>query len=582
MPIQNRDSQDFQEALKHFVKEQHDLYQETVEYAEDVAVHAYGKKPEKILDRSRPRETPEVKEYRLQIYEPKTKAKFNKALGILQKMFNDKLFSIKWSKPASTKIKEDETLQNYCTEDYPIHNSIINYFKSEGLKKVLSNPMGLFTVTLDSEVNENEFNKPVVDFYTEDQIIGYKENVYYVIHVDGELDKNSILWVYDDIGIYVYKEIKQNGNTKPHRFELIEEYIHNFREIPLWRARGIFEYGVYKSFFDAAFPYWNKAINHDSDLDGVLVNQAYPHMYAVEVDCDNQECQNGKINVQDRVYDCQRCLGTGKVTTNRGTYGYFSINEDKLADNPAIVPPLGFVSPDSAIIEYLDNKIERLMDQGLDALNMLTVIGENQSGRAKEWDRAELHESIKDIADIMFNVHLVNAIHFINLFRYEVIVSDKTKLIAQEPEIGAPSSFDILTVSDVSEEIAKITELNVNSHYTNAVMKDLVNKRFSANPDIRKELIAFIELDPFSNISKEDKEIMLINKTTTKEEVILSDNIKLFVEEAVDEDSEFYSKPEKEQKEILRAKAKEFISSQELQTNVNPINDTGGANGVNQ
>src|SRR6188508_1596400 len=87
----------------------HDLYKETCECYNKMAVHIYGKKPDVILDRTRPSEPTEVKNYRKENYEPTTKSTAGKALSILAKIFNPRVYQIKWK----NQTKNGKELQDY-------------------------------------------------------------------------------------------------------------------------------------------------------------------------------------------------------------------------------------------------------------------------------------------------------------------------------------------------------------------------------------------------------------------------------------------------------------------------------------
>jgi hypothetical protein len=541
---------DFVGYLKSLRKAKHEYYKDTVEYAEDLAVHAYGRKPYKILERVRPREEESIKEYRLESYEPKTKSKFDEACKVMKKMFNPSLYSIDW--PGSIKgVPEDRTLQIYVEEEFPIRGSVINYLKEVGIKSVLSNPNGVFCVLFGKEVEQNEFRKPIVKFYEEDRILDFSEE-FVVIHLSGELGKDALYMAFDIDGIYKIREEK-TGQT--HKFTLEEEKKHNFGSVPVWKAGGIYEEGIFKSFFDSAIPFWNKAIAHDSDLDGVYINHAFPYMWSIEIDCTNDDCVNGNVRAikgdnASTLIKCNTCAGTGKQLS-KSPYDMFTVNEDKFSENPSIVPPAGYISPDPAIISALDEKVERLMQQGMEVLKMHVLVGGNQSGRAKEWDKKELNESIREVSDLIFNIHYTNMVFYINKYRY----GNDENVSQQLPVVNEPHNFDILTVSDLTSEISEATTANVSSHYVESLTKDATNKRFSSDIKERNRLNTIIELDPFSSVTIDDKMVMVSDGTADKIDIKISNNIKRYVDQAISEVPGFLEKPNDEKYKILQGYA---------------------------
>lgn len=81
---------EFEKLLKDVIsnEKRHDNYECTVEHAEEMSWHLYGVKPEKLLNRTRPNEDPDITQYRLDNYEPITKSAADKAVHIVSKIFN--------------------------------------------------------------------------------------------------------------------------------------------------------------------------------------------------------------------------------------------------------------------------------------------------------------------------------------------------------------------------------------------------------------------------------------------------------------------------------------------------------------
>src|SRR5690606_31545428 len=117
----------------------HDLYEQTVEHAKAMSVHINGEKPLYLLERARPREDEDVKAYRLENYEPTTKAGADKALDIVSKVCNPILSTIQWKE----QTPEAAELEQYTSEYYPIYNSLLNFNKEVILKKMLADPNGI-------------------------------------------------------------------------------------------------------------------------------------------------------------------------------------------------------------------------------------------------------------------------------------------------------------------------------------------------------------------------------------------------------------------------------------------------------
>jgi hypothetical protein len=85
-------TQEFAQLLKAVIKEgyRHSKYEDTVQHAKEMGVHIYGDDPDHLINRLRPREEEEVKDYRVESFEPITKASAGKCIDIVTKMFAGK------------------------------------------------------------------------------------------------------------------------------------------------------------------------------------------------------------------------------------------------------------------------------------------------------------------------------------------------------------------------------------------------------------------------------------------------------------------------------------------------------------
>jgi len=100
----------------------HENYRAAKDHFEEMSWHVYGTKPEKLLARARPREDPMIRGYRLESYEPITKSYCKKALSIVHKVLNSKIYLIRFT---GEKKKEEEILKAYTLEKYPRFNYFV-------------------------------------------------------------------------------------------------------------------------------------------------------------------------------------------------------------------------------------------------------------------------------------------------------------------------------------------------------------------------------------------------------------------------------------------------------------------------
>ncbi|HEY9488303.1 MAG TPA: hypothetical protein VIQ51_08225, partial [Chryseosolibacter sp.] len=184
-------TQDFAQLLKQIIKDgrRHDLYDMAVSHAEEMSVHINGDKPIYLLERNRPREDEEVKAYRIENYEPTTKAGADRAIKIVGKGFNPSLYSIVWKE----KSIEGEELEKYTLEYYPRCNSIINFNKDVLLRKMLADPNGLVAIKPeDIPDDDTEKLEPITVVYGSSALWYYDRDHYLICTREpGKEDKDQ-------------------------------------------------------------------------------------------------------------------------------------------------------------------------------------------------------------------------------------------------------------------------------------------------------------------------------------------------------------------------------------------------------
>jgi hypothetical protein len=354
----------------------HDLYEKTKECAEAMKVHIYGDKPEKILNRARPREPQEIKNYRLENYEPTTKATGAKALSIVGKIFNPQLSSIKWNNQTNNGKK----LEEYTLEYYPRYNSVVKFLAQAGLKKMIADPNGVFAVRPKRfPKTQLEEPEPELKVYGSECIYYYDDD-HFLIFIKKEAI-NGREWhhfhYYDSVNVIHFRAMIINSVQMDIVAE--QQYPHKFNEIPVWFLTGETETDdngleYYVSFFDPALPFWNKAINHESDLDAAFIMHLHPQKVVVAEECDfvqdNQRCQHGKIpNAKGEWTTCPSCNGSGKRLPI-GPFGVHMVTKEKLEAGQQLNAPVQYVSVPVEPTELLSTRVDDMHKKGLAELNM--------------------------------------------------------------------------------------------------------------------------------------------------------------------------------------------------------------------
>lgn len=561
-------------------------YQASVDHAEEMAVHLYGEKPEKLLNRVRPREDPAITQYRLESYEPTTKSTAEKGVSLTNKIFNPKLYAIK---PAEG--ESGEILFKYSTESYPVFNSVVNFLSEYGLKKTLADPNGLFVVEPYAPPKAaTERIQPFVQCY-ESKDIWLADASYYLVFikqeeetVDGVKVKSWHFKYIDDQAIYSF--YLYTTNNKDYFFSEQYFYPHNFKEVPAWMLGGTYNQdaarykggAIFESFFYPAVPFWNKAICAESDLDGAFISHLHPQKWEVAEECefvavtDHGEfaCQGGWIydpSKKGGKSQCGNCGGTGRKSV-KSPHQTYQVTRDKLNDpngNTLGQPPAGYIDVPTAATQMLVERAQMLKEAGLSALAMDIVnkIGNNQSGEAKAYDRTELFDFLGKVRDLFYDKHLKKIFYF--FARYMFINTDTDKI---EPTVIKPNDFDIFTTQELTDQLKVAKDSTLSPAYLSTKQVEVQNKEFQQHPEILQALNLIVALDPFSYIPQTDIDLMLMSGTASKSDAIIHNNITAFVRRALEEDKNFGDKTFIEKMEVLSGFAEELSEKIEEETKV--------------
>jgi len=563
---------DFKQLLFDMIKlkKRHPLYDKTVEEFKDMKPHIYGDKPEDLLRKTRPREPREVADYRLDNYEPTTKATSSKALSVVQKIFNPWFSEIKWN----NKTENGEKLQEYTLEYYPQFNSVVKYMAENVLKRMIADANAVMAIRiLQTPENELQQVEPVAVMYGSPAIWWYDMDCY-VIHTKEEQTQQGVLHYftyYDKNFVVDFTAIIYSTDDVVTNELLI--YNTQFGEIPVWMLQGDSEttdegLNYYVSFFEPALPFWNLAIRHESDVYAAYIGHLHPTKVEVVEDCDfvfdDYRCDMGKIRYADgKVKNCPGCHGTGKKNAT-GAYGVHYVTHDKLKDGVgAQMDPVQYVTIPTKPTEMLEVRAEKMHAKGLEALNMDVVqkVGENQSGVAKVIDRGELYDFLYKISSVMFDTHLANFYYFVNLYMFGVQDSNPNRDIDSNlPEINKPVKFDISSTSELLAEYQVAKTSGADAEYLRQKMMSIAAKEFSNNPDLQKEILLSIELDPLPGMSVTDAEALLIIGGISKRDMVLHFNISRFVHQAILENEGFYALPVTDKLTVLYKIVDKFIA----------------------
>lgn len=538
-------------------KRRHSYFKETVDHAVDMSVHIHGIKPLKLLKRVRPREDPAITEYRLESYEPITTATADKGIVTVQKIMNPKLWTIKFPQGS-------EEMEQYLFKNYPFYNNVMSYVNDVIIRAMLADPNGLVCIVpLVMDLVDSQKVSPIATVVKSCDIWDYEFAKWYLIHEKEEKEKNKqvdyFYWM-DSNEVIRFKTIKDKERITT---EVLSSYNHGIGEPPAWFLSGIIQDStynqvLYRSFFSAAVPHWNKAVTADSDLDGAFVNHMHPIRVELTEECDfrlnNSHCMGGKITFEGatKESECPGCHGTGRKSV-KSPYGVYQVQKTQLGETTSSILPVSYVTIPTEPTQMLSDRVQAQLDKGLSALNMFFEVGENQSGIAKVLDRSELYDFLLTISTTVFDNHVAKIIRYSEAYYYINQVKDKT------PIIQKPVTFDLLTIQEEAAAITAATTAGVDPMYLkfkqlNFMQKDLFGKTLELH--ISEDALL---LNPFSGQTSEQVIAALNMGLVAELDCIIYFNIEKLIPQAYNQNNDFHSMPFEKKQEILNKLASEVI-----------------------
>ncbi len=573
-----------------YKKYQDDPYwKETTSHEEEMGWHIYGRKPKKLLEITRPREDSAIRDYRLESYQPTTMSTAEKGLSIMSIIWNPRLSSIKPKENDKSKA-----FYKYMMEDFPKFNSVVRYMATVFSKKAVGDPNAWAVIVPNNpQAAPTERLQPNIQLYSAGKMVFF-DNETYLFKIKEVIEGRSweFLWVDKNVVMKIQVTVEPTNYIS----DVIWAYPHNRGEFPCKLLEGkpaVSEEDenvvFYRSWFYPAVPFWNKAINADSDLDAAFLNHMHPQRVEIAEDCDytnaGVRCEAGQIQVRgagkkSHTIQCPSCKGTGKKR-NQGPHGVMYVNREKLnPDAPTADQSVYYVTVPHEPTKMLDERVDKLLEKGLHALNMDIVnkIGENQSGIAKEQDRTELKSFLQMVSDVNWD----NLDWIFDWSAYYMYSSD-TRGWEEEvmPEINRPSDFDINSLNEMFAQLKEANDTSMNASYRKAKQLAIQNKEFSSHPDLQKRLNVIVKLDPLPQAPQVDIDAMLMSGATTKIAAIIHCNLDAFVTRATEENKDFLDWEYKKQTELLTKFAEEMDEENQVQLDLNAIENgnTGNAGG---
>lgn len=575
-----RDTEAIQEALAEMVKDEkarHKSYKVTVGYAEEMAPHAFGVYPRHIIERKRPNEHPEIKKYREDSYERITEPEFGSAVMATKRIFTPGFYSIVHPQPPAS-IPKDHLPVEYFEKGFTSGKSVMRYAQNVLLPYVYGDPNAvLVMMPRDQDVEGAPF-EPVPMVYGSDRVFYYEEDKVAVILTEkkswinkgkDQVQEGKVFLV-----IYPNEILKASQYGTPHdlTFEIETIYQVPLGELPvtLLGGRSVSHNGkeYYKSFFDPAIPFWNKAIEAETELDGIYI-QAYANQRVLlEIPCNVCMGSGSVMGTEGSQSLCKACAGTGSATKVRkgkgGPYTDFVINPNATDIKPS--EAIFYPSPPSQIVEAQEKREAKWLTKAAEKLfvDVLNKVGTNQSGIAKAYDRDGLYTMLQEISECVF-AHVAFMYRIGVLWRYMPMfaargsANPREDALALVPEIRRPFNFQITELGDLISTRQAAVSAGVPDCVIRGMDSEISLKSYGPGSVANARAQAEIALNPYGTMGEDEYLSKRQNGMIIDILDFISTNIGFLVDEAIQADPAFLMRPLQEQRATIKALAEEYM-----------------------
>lgn len=546
----------------------HPIYIDTVLQYHPLRIHADGEFPFAMIKQRRPSESDEILAYRQQTYKAITKLPVSKVLTSLSKIRRSPDWSICFDEKAiPSKIIESETLENYCN-NIPGVGSITDWAFSHLLKQNSIDANAIIAVLPLEIPKPNEYYRPVPLIFNCDHVLEYsvekqitilksKKKINYLLD-DGTVNNGSRFYYIDDLEVIIYDQTKDG-------YSAVFQMNHQLGTMPAFKVKGeaYKQYDnmlVNRSRLDAMIPFLDEAACEYSDLKGSKIQHLFPLFWYFQNKSCNSCNGSGKIPGDPQPTECTKCSGSGKVKFS--PFAHIQVDPAEMGKQTNPVPPAGYVTRDTAILELQEKSVEKNMYKALAAINMqfLDQTPLNISGQAKNVDREELNNFVYNLAeDLIFSIDKV--IFFINEWRYNYNVPDAKARKEMLPNITVPQNFDLLPNNYLMEEVTKARNNKANPFLLATLEKQVAVKSFYNDPDLAIMIGLFFDLDPLPGYSVDEKMSLMSNNAITLEDYVISSYCPSFIKRALMEDKTFATKSYDEKMVLLKKYAAEKITA---------------------
>lgn len=493
----------------------HPLRTEAVKQVLRIKAHADPEfYPDFLFKTAHPNETPEQQKYVKDNYKCTTNPTWQDFMSVVGRSFIDTNWSIVWPEGS-------EAMQKYCTEDFPVWDSIEAFIKDVLPPIKLTDANGWLAVRPHgfSWIRDEEGklildadNQPILDdtkafepalyvHRSEDILIQERDLLVAVgtekspVTVANKVKmEGRVLWIYTPEEIY---RSEQYGDKGKELYRTSIWFAHGEGVMPVTQMKGV------PYIREDGRVFWISPFRYAVDLlDLALLNKnrmqvsvgsvMFPFRVMMGSPCDfeNEQarCENGRfVSKEDSgiiIGSCPTCRGTGHRVpySPMGVYLWekpVSINGDS---NSFPTKPVEFVSPDRNPLDFVTELIAADTQAARAILHLHTsnsnVKGsEDMTATGMAIDRESQFAFIRGISEQIFDLWdwVFKRVAF---QRYSGTVTDPYELT---PTLVRPTRFDFRTEADIWEQIKTAREAEAPSYVLHTLFYSLLNNLLSSD-----------------------------------------------------------------------------------------------------
>lgn len=519
----------------------------------------------RLIDARRPSESELIQSYRRVIYLPETMSPCFKVFNSLRKIVKSPDWLIDYKNVyLPPNVAEEEQLEDYCEENYPKYKSIEGWFFEFGMRQMLTDANGLVIVLPTNwDKQDNDYYTPVATIINCKNVYGFKENEYAIYDVNRDyeyqtqngLRKGKCLGIITKQGYWECRQVVDKEQNSG--FELVKIGSFDFTKMPAWIVGSVVkeqkdDYTLYDSFLAPMLAGLDGMATAISDEDAEWVQHVYSTMwYYSSQDCN--ACQgHGKVQKKGgQTVTCTVCKGQGNAP--KSPYRDMVIKAGSFDQNAVPSPPAGYIQKQTDIAKLFMERVELKEYRALSAINheFLQDVPLNQSGKAKEVDRQELQNYTYSVAYHSIERVLKPIYYFVNEFRYSFLVKDVEKRKEMLPKIPVPVQFDLLTASVLEQQLKTATEAKADPEIIDQLELEYIAKNFPNETELRERFILKKNLDPLPRLTVDEKASLQLSGLADKRDIVLSNYLTSFIEQALFENEDFCELPFDKQKEYV-------------------------------